>query len=68
MNMSKEGWVCPICGRVNAPWVPECPCKGKQTTKGINIPQSMDIKTVSMPEYRTSSTVDSNGNEQLIFS
>ena len=19
-----EGWVCPVCGRVYAPWVPEC--------------------------------------------
>ena len=22
----KEGWICPKCGRVLAPWVPECPC------------------------------------------
>lgn len=22
----QEGWVCPKCGRVNAPWAPFCPC------------------------------------------
>lgn len=21
-----QGWVCPKCGRVNAPWVGTCPC------------------------------------------
>lgn len=20
------GWVCPLCKRVNAPWVSQCPC------------------------------------------
>lgn len=25
-----EGWVCPICGNVNAPWVASCPCGGQQ--------------------------------------
>ena len=20
------GWVCPVCGRANAPWVGQCPC------------------------------------------
>lgn len=21
-----QGWVCPVCGRVSAPWVSTCPC------------------------------------------
>lgn len=21
-----EGWICQRCRRVNAPWVPQCPC------------------------------------------
>lgn len=31
------GWVCPICGKVHAPWVKECDCKGappKANTEG----------------------------------
>ena len=23
------GWVCPVCGKVNAPWTSQCTCKGK---------------------------------------
>lgn len=23
-----EGWKCPVCIIVNAPWVPHCPCMG----------------------------------------
>ena len=25
----KEGWRCPVCGAVNAPWMPQCSCKGR---------------------------------------
>ena len=21
------GWVCPLCGRANAPWISQCPCQ-----------------------------------------
>lgn len=29
MNWSlqaNQGWQCPVCGKVNAPWMPECDC------------------------------------------
>ena len=26
--MTQEGWICPRCGKVNAPWVMQCSCNG----------------------------------------
>lgn len=28
----QQGWVCPKCGRVNAPWLPTCGCVLSQTS------------------------------------
>lgn len=28
MSKPEEGWLCPRCGRVNAPWVRQCDCTG----------------------------------------
>lgn len=28
-NFAQQGWQCPICKRVLAPFVPECPCQGQ---------------------------------------
>ena len=27
----QQGWVCPKCGRVNAPWLPICGCVNSKT-------------------------------------
>lgn len=29
MNEKNEGWRCPVCGRVNAPFIACCPCSVK---------------------------------------
>lgn len=33
----REGWICPRCGRVNAPWVATCSCytDGNKITCGV---------------------------------
>ena len=31
----KEGWICPRCGKVNAPWVPQCVCAPKEPTAPV---------------------------------
>jgi hypothetical protein len=28
------GWVCPLCGRANAPWISQCPCMPTTTWSG----------------------------------
>lgn len=28
-NFINQGWLCPRCGRINAPWLPNCSCSGK---------------------------------------
>lgn len=37
------GWVCPRCGRVNAPWASQCGCSG-----------SMFVKINTPPEFKAS--------------
>lgn len=27
----EQGWKCPICGRINAPWVSSCPCSEQKS-------------------------------------
>jgi rRNA processing protein Gar1 len=29
-NKINVGWVCPVCGRVNAPFISVCPCSFKE--------------------------------------
>ena len=44
--MNNEGWICPKCGKVHAPWVPECDCYKQTNTQEM-------VKTFSQPTYES---------------
>ena len=50
----QQGWICPKCGRVNAPWMPTCGCVSSQTTGTAidNFPQ------ISITEDRDTQMLD----------
>ena len=54
---AQQGWQCPICGRVNAPWMAQCTCDGKvpshTTTAGTGTTVKIDY---ARPPYTIGST------------
>lgn len=44
-----QGWQCPICKRVLAPFVQECPCKGQEIKNYTTVStQSQNSKTITI--------------------
>lgn len=56
---NNTGWICPVCGRVHAPWVPSCECKG-QIKYNINT-NTNTISSTTDIKFETSSN-----NTQMI--
>ena len=48
---AEQGWECPRCGRINAPWVRQCNCN-----RGWNLTCDDTIKDEWWKEYVTSDT------------
>lgn len=45
------GWKCPVCGRILAPWVPECPCNGFSNPRDITL-SSKKFKSLRIDSRR----------------
>ena len=45
----KEGWVCPKCGKVYAPWIPSCDCYKQKQNKQTICPNTV-LQQWSFPE------------------
>ena len=48
----QQGWICPKCGRVNAPWLPTCGCVSSQTSGYVYVPNEQTEKIIT--SYTTS--------------
>ena len=44
------GWVCPLCGRANAPWISQCPCMPTTTWSG---PIWSSTEWTNIPDHTT---------------
>ena len=52
--MAQEGWICPRCGKVNAPWVQQCTCESKSMT--VICGTNSNVAVTEMPKYETTCT------------
>lgn len=54
----QTGWVCPLCGKVNAPWAPSCDCHIKSKPIAATYDENSSMTNTDMPEYVTSNTTN----------
>ena len=43
----KEGWLCPRCGTINAPFIGHCECKPNTIKENTNVSKTVDISECS---------------------
>ena len=46
--LAQQGWQCPVCKRVLAPFVPECPCGGQ----GLKTYTTINGSTTPTKKYK----------------
>lgn len=67
---AQQGWQCPICKRVLAPFVPECPCQGQgmqtittvttdtsEKTTILDLSKRPDLSKTSVKDYDITTTI-----------
>ena len=70
---AQQGWQCPVCGKVNAPWMAQCTCDGKvpsyTTTAGTGKTIKIDygrppytVETTGTPHQQQSWTISSTNS------
>ena len=52
---AQKGWICPKCGRVNAPWLPTCGCVSSQTS-GSGTPYLVKTSSISRDSHEVADT------------
>ena len=56
---AQQGWQCPVCGQVNAPWISQCPCNGKipSYTTTVSTGETIRVKlNYNQPPYNAVTT------------
>ena len=53
----QQGWICPKCGRVNAPWLPTCGCVSSQTS---GTPYLVKTSSISRDSHEIAKTENSS--------
>ena len=59
-----QGWVCPKCGRVNAPWIRECLCWMFPETTATVTTKELPMADIYTGEYGNARTSSSNITNQ----
>lgn len=52
LQNANYGWICPRCGRIMAPWVPECDCVNPGATTWASWPPEAD-SVLNIPNQYT---------------
>lgn len=56
-----EGWYCPRCHKINAPWVPQCSCGDANTNWSPNTGRTTDdpwLRKVTTAVNKAITTID----------